>query len=54
MPDGWIDSTHGKMSWKDGKGKMRLSFFQKYIVFYAYYKSIHLAVIRSPPIFPVR
>ena len=32
---------------------VRLSCFQKYIVFYVYHKSIHLAVIRSSPIFPV-
>ncbi len=32
---------------------MWLSSFRKYIVFYAYHKSIHLAVIRSFPIFPV-
>ncbi len=33
-------------------GKKRLSAFQKYIVFYTYHKSIHLAVIRNSPIFP--
>ena len=48
----------GKFGFTYGKlyifGKIRLSSFQKYIVFYAYHKSIHLAVSWSCPIFPVR
>ena len=49
-PNGWANSTHGKLHIF---GKMRLSSFQKYIVFYAYYNSIHMGAIRSSPIFPV-
>ena len=33
-------------------GTMRLSFFQKYIVFYAYHKAINLTQVRISPIFP--
>ncbi len=51
QPDGWANSTHGKLYIF---GKMTLFSFQKYIVSYGYYKSIHLAIIRSSPVFPVR
>ncbi len=50
-PDEWANSTHGKLYIF---GKTGISSFQKRIVFYAYHKSIHLAVIKSSPIFPVR
>ena len=33
--------------------KIRLSSFQKYIVFFTYHQSIHLAVIRNSSFFPV-
>ncbi len=48
--DGLANSTHGKLYIF---GKMRLSSFRKYIVFYAYPKSIHIAVFRSSPFFQV-
>ena len=51
QPDGWANSTHGKLYIFR---KMMLSSFQKYMVFYAYHKPIHLPVIRIFPIFPVR
>ncbi len=48
--DGLANSTHGNLYIF---GKMRLSSFRKYIVFYAYPKSIHIAVFRSSPFFQV-
>ncbi len=48
MPHNYPHITHGKLYIF---GKVRSSSFQKYIDFHSYYKDIHLAVVKTFPIF---